>query len=60
MTSETNRQLADMSGHSPEDRPAIDHRKVARLRRELVAGTYALDPEAIAVALLAADAVGVR
>jgi flagellar biosynthesis anti-sigma factor FlgM len=46
------------AGEEPPAATPVDRAKVAALRRAIAAGTYRLDPEATAKALLATDALG--
>ena len=54
MTTDHSEQPVDPITDPSTGRPVRDHAKVARLRREIAAGTYALDPDAVAAALLKA------
>ena len=54
------RQGDDDHGDRATKRPPgeplpIDRERVARLRREIAAGTYAVDPDRIAAAMVATD-----
>lgn len=57
---ESNNQPVELPSSSSAERPQVDLARVARLRREIAAGSYVVDPEAIAAALLAAGALTVE
>lgn len=57
---ESAKQPIEVSGSSPEEPFPVDWPKVVRLRREIAAGTYAVDPDAVAAALLTAGVVTMK
>ncbi len=58
MSCEIDDPVPDKAGDNDAAAPPVGSARIAELRAAIAAGTYVIDPDAVATALLAAGALG--